>query len=54
MIKSVILGPHSCKEGAVKEDILQELVIIVAGNMIQIQTAYLSSTRHGKHQGYWS
>jgi len=27
MLKSVILGPHSCREGDDKEDILQELVI---------------------------
>lgn len=54
MIKSVILGPHSCREGDDMEDIPQELVITAAGSMIQIQTAYLSSTHHGKHTVHWS
>jgi hypothetical protein len=52
VIKYVILGPRSCRQGD-DEDIPQELVITVAGNMIQIRTAYLSST-HVKHQVPWS
>lgn len=53
-IKSVILGPHSWREWDDNEDSLQELVITVAGIMIEIHTVYLSNMYHGKHQEHWS